>query len=167
ALREGVSIDDGHALARLVERHHVEVVPPRPADEARGYTLEIDGEPVTEQLFTPTVNDLVSPVAAHPEVRAAVLPLQRRIAANGQVVMVGRDIGTVVMPDAELKLYLDASVEERARRRWEQEHVAGKARPLDAVLADVAERDRIDSERATAPLRPADDAVIVQTDGVP
>jgi cytidylate kinase len=165
ALREGVAIDDGQALACLVERHHVEVLPPRPADEARGYTLEIDGEPVTEQLFTPEVNDLVSPVAAHPEVRAAVLPLQRRIAARGQVVMVGRDIGTVVMPDAELKLYLDASVDERARRRWAEERERGRERPFEDVLADVRQRDSIDSTRATAPLKVAPDAIVLNTEG--
>jgi cytidylate kinase len=166
ALREGIPVDDAVALARLAEDFDVQVVPPHPADESRGYTLEIDGVPVTEQLFTPAVNDKVSPVAAHPEVRAVMLPLQRRIAANGRVVIVGRDIGTVVMPDADLKLYLDASVEERARRRWQEEQEGGRLRSFDEVLADVRQRDRIDSSRATAPLRAAPDAVVLNTEGL-
>jgi cytidylate kinase len=94
------------------------------------------------------------------------LPIQRRIAANGQVVIVGRDIGTVVMPDADLKLYLDASVEERARRRWQEEQERGRNRSFDEVLADVRQRDRIDSSRATAPLRAAADAVVLNTEGL-
>src|SRR5262249_61769721 len=82
------------------------------------------------------------------------------------VVMAGRDIGTVGMPEAELKLSLDASLDERARRRFEQEHASGRGRPLDEVVADVRQRDRLDSERATSPLRPADDAVVLLTDGL-
>lgn len=167
ALREGISTADGPALAGLAQRFAIRVRPPRGADRSRGYTLEVDGDPITEQLFTPDVNQAVSPTAAHPEVRAGMLPLQRRIAAEGRVVMVGRDIGTVVMPDAELKIYLDASPEERARRRWTEEHERGRARPFEDVLVDVRERDRIDSSRATAPLRPADDAMVLDTEGLP
>lgn len=166
ALREGTSVEDGPALAGLARRFAIAVNPPGEADRARGYTLAIDGQRVTEQLFSPEVNDAVSPVAAHPAVRAAVLPLQRAIASRGDVVMVGRDIGTVVMPDAELKLYLDASAEERARRRWAEEHQRGRQRPYADVLADVQQRDRIDSSRATAPLRAADDAVLLNTEGL-
>ena len=81
--------------------------------------------------------------------------------------MVGRDIGTVVMPDAELKIYLDASVEERARRRWEEEAGKGRARPFEEVLADVRQRDEIDSTRATAPLKSAPDAIVLNTEGFP
>lgn len=165
ALRERIPIDDGSALAALADRFAIRVAPPREPDRARGYTLEVDGQPITEQLFTAEVNDKVSPVAAHPEVRAAVLPIQRQVAAHGDVVMVGRDIGTVVMPDADLKIYLDASVEERARRRWDEERGRGRNRSFGEVLADVRQRDRIDSSRATAPLRPADDAVVLNSEG--
>jgi cytidylate kinase len=166
ALREQTPVDDGAALAQLADRFAVRAVPPRREDAGRGYTLEVDGEPITEQLFTPAVNEKVSSVAAHPEVRQAMLPLQRRIAENGRVVIVGRDIGTVVMPGAELKLYLDASVEERARRRWEEERQRGRQRTFDEVLADVRQRDEIDSSRATAPLRAAPDAVLLNTEGL-
>jgi cytidylate kinase len=164
ALREQVPVDDGPTLARLVEQFDVRVVPPRPEDAPHGYTLLVDGEPITAQLFTPRVNDLVSPVSAHPPVRAAILPLQRRIAEAGRVVMVGRDIGTVVMPNADLKLYLDAPVEERARRRWTQERERGSQRSFEDVLADVRQRDEIDSSRAAAPLRAAPDARVLDTE---
>jgi cytidylate kinase len=160
ALRRGLAVDDGPGLARAAAAAAIEV---RPHPES-GYVVEIDGHDATEELFRPDVNAAVSTIAAHPEVRRELLPLQRRIGRAGAVVMVGRDIGTVVLPEAELKLYLDASPAERARRRWEQERQKGGDRPYAAVLADVRQRDRIDSERATAPLRPAADATILDTD---
>lgn len=159
ALERGTAPTDGPALAALARAANVAVEP----HPDRGYLVKIDGHEVTERLFTADVNANVSPVAAHAEVRRELLPLQRRIAERGRVVMVGRDVGTVVLPHAELKIYLDASVEERARRRWEQE---AQRRSLHDVLGDVARRDRLDSERATAPLRPADDAVVIDTDGL-
>lgn len=167
ALAAGIGTVEADRLARLASEADLRFEPPADPDDPRGYALSIDGRDVTDELFTPIVNQTVSPVASQPAVRAALLPLQRRIAAAGRIVMAGRDIGTTVMPDADLKLYLDASVEERARRRWAQERAAGGVRTLESVLADVRERDRIDSARAASPLRPADDAVIVQTDGVP
>jgi cytidylate kinase len=159
ALGQGVAPSDGPALAALAAAAAI-VVEPHPE---RGYRVRLDGRDVTEQLFSAEVNASVSPVAAHAEVRRELLPLQRRIARDGRVVMVGRDVGTVVLPNADLKLYLDASDEERARRRWEQEQ---RRRSLAHVLADVRQRDRIDSERAASPLRPADDAVVIDTDGM-
>ena len=159
ALERGVPPSDAAALAAIVRAADIQVEP----HPERGYLVRIGGREVTERLFSAEVNASVSPVAAHPEVRHELLPLQRRIARPGRVVMVGRDVGTVVLPDAELKLYLDASASERARRRWEQE---GRRRSLEDVLADVRHRDRLDSERATAPLRPADDAVVIDTDGL-
>jgi cytidylate kinase len=105
----------------------------------------------------------VSQVSTYPGVRAALVAQQRRLASRGRIVMVGRDIGTVVLPDAPLKIYLDASAEERARRRWQEEQARGGMRPYDAVLAEVRRRDQIDSTRAVAPLRPASDAVIVDS----
>jgi cytidylate kinase len=96
-------------------------------------------------------------------VRAALVAQQRRLASRGCIVMVGRDIGTVVLPDAPLKIYLDASAEQRAQRRWLEEQARGGQRPYDAVLTEVRRRDEIDSTRAVAPLRPASDAVIVDS----
>ncbi len=105
----------------------------------------------------------VSPVSAYPGVRAALTAQQRRIGSAGRVVMVGRDIGTVVMPDADLKIYLDAAVEERARRRYREMIARGEPADYDAVLRGMQRRDVIDSTRATAPLRPAPDAVVLDT----
>lgn len=158
ALREGIAPSDGSALAALARRVDIDVRP--------GSVVLVGGHDVTERLFTPQVNEHVSTVAAHAELRAELLPLQRRIAESGRIVMIGRDVGTVVLPSAELKLYLDASVEERARRRWEQEHQRGGTRGLEEVMADVRNRDRLDVERATSPLRPADDAQTLDTDGM-
>lgn len=166
AHERGVGISDGAALARLADEASLEVIPPPTADDARGYAVLLDERDVTESLFAPAVNEHVSEVSAHPEVRKAVLPLQRRIAAAGSVVMVGRDIGTVVMPDADLKIYLDASPDVRARRRWAQEKETGRSRTLKDVTADVHNRDETDSSRTTAPLVPADDAIIIKTDSL-
>jgi cytidylate kinase len=157
ALERGVPPTDGAALAALAAAAELRFEP----HPELGYRVLLDGRDVTAHLASAEVNASVSVVAAHPELRRELLPIQRRIARDGRVVMVGRDIGTVVLPEAELKLYLDASDQERARRRWEQE---GKRRSIEDVLADVRRRDRLDSERATAPLRPADDAVLVDTD---
>jgi len=159
ALRHGVAVSDGERLTSLVGAADLELEP----GGSRGFQLFLGGEDVTAALFEAYVNEAVSPVAAHAGVRAALLPIQRRLAAAGRVVMVGRDIGTVVMPGAELKLYLDASLEERALRRWEQE---GRAREFSAVLEDVRGRDLLDSERASSPLRAASDAVVLMTDGM-
>lgn len=164
ALRHGIALSEEDALARLARSAHIDVRPPNRPDDARGFSVYIEGADVTEELFSAPVNEAVSRVAAHPGVRSALLPLQRRIGQAGRVVMVGRDIGTVVLPDADLKLYLDASPEERARRRWQQE---ARRRRFEDVLIDVRRRDQLDSERATAPLRPADDAVVIATDDLP
>jgi cytidylate kinase len=123
----------------------------------------VEGEDVTWDLRRPEVEAHVSLVSAYPGVRAALLAQQRRIAAGGHVVMVGRDIGTVVLPNADLKIYLDASPEERARRRYLELRGRGQSADYEEILAAMQQRDQIDSQRATAPLRPADDAVIVDS----
>ncbi len=105
-------------------------------------------------------------MAAYGGVRAAMVAQQRRIAARGAIVMVGRDIGTVVLPDAELKVFLVASAEERVRRRWLEEQARAGSRTFDEVLAEIRRRDEIDSTRAIAPLRPAEDAIIVDSTGL-
>lgn len=125
----------------------------------------LDGKNITDQLHSPEVDKIVSTVAAYPAVRTALTRQQRRIGLQGRVVMVGRDIGTVVMPDAELKIYLVASAETRAKRRYLEnlsKHINSES--YETILADIIKRDKDDSERAVAPLRPADDAVIIHTD---
>jgi cytidylate kinase len=138
-----------------------------PETGATGPTrVEVDGEEATPFLRTPEVERNVSAVSAVPEVRRQMVALQRRLAEHGPVVMAGRDIGTVVLPDAALKLYLDASAETRAARRAEELARKGTQRPYATVLEETRARDAIDSGRETSPLRPADDAVIIATDGL-
>lgn len=162
ALRRGVPIDDEAAVTALAERVRIDVLRPT-VDDGRQYTVLLDGEDVTWDLRTPEVDAHVSPVSAYPGVRQALLEQQRRIAANGRVVMTGRDIGTVVLPDAELKIYLDASAEVRARRRWLELRERGQDIPFEDVLASMQRRDQIDSGRAVAPLRAAPDAVVIDS----
>jgi cytidylate kinase len=122
-----------------------------------------DGEDVTWEARSAEVDAHVSIVSLYRRVRDALTAQQRRIAERGRVVMVGRDIGTVVLPDADLKLYITASVEERARRRWLECKEQGRNDTYEEILASMKRRDRIDSGREIAPLRPADDAIIVDT----
>ena len=161
ALREGIPVSEGAALTQLVRRLDLEVRPATVAD-GRPFDLLVNGEDLTGLLRTTSVDAAVSAVAATPGVRAALLPVQRALASKGRVVMVGRDIATVVAPDAELKIYLDASSEERARRRHAE---IGASRTYDEVLADLLRRDAADSSRATAPLAKAADAIVIETDG--
>jgi cytidylate kinase len=125
----------------------------------------VDGVDVTASVHGPEVDRLVSMLAAIPEVRSSLLERQRALAAEGAIVMAGRDIGTVVVPDADLKIYLDASVEERARRRAEQRRVDPTAPEGEAILSALRTRDELDTSRETAPLRVAPDARIISTDG--
>jgi cytidylate kinase len=162
ALRSGVDSQDASGLAALTDAHVIDVEP-RPSSDT-GYAVLIDGRDATRELRLPEVAGMVSPVSAHGEVRAAVLPPQRRIADRGNVVMVGRDIGTVVLPGADLKIFLDASAEARARRRFRERLAWGEQTAYSAVLETVRSRDAIDAGRAVAPLRAAPDAVIVNTD---
>jgi CMP/dCMP kinase len=161
AVDSGVSVDDGPALAALAGEHTIDV---RPRDDATGPAVLIDGREITGALQDPRIDRAVSPVSAHPAVRDALLPHQRRPAERGNVVMAGRDIGTVVLPDADLKIYLDASAEARARRRLRERLARGEAADFAEVLAAVRARDAHDSRRATAPLAKARDAVVVSTD---
>jgi CMP/dCMP kinase len=133
-------------------------------DDGRQVDVLLDSDDVTNRLRTPDIDRNVSEVSAHLAVREALLDKQREIGRSGLVVMVGRDIGTVVLPDAELKIFLDASPEERARRRCEQLALASKPIPFGDVLEDMYRRDQIDSQRDVAPLRPADDALIIDSD---
>jgi cytidylate kinase len=162
AQARGAAIADEAAVTALAAAADIDVLPAATAD-GRQYTVLVDGEDVTWAIREPAVANYVSQVSAYPGVRAALVAQQRRLAARGRIVMVGRDIGTVVLPDAPLKFYLDASAEERARRRWLEEQARGGQRSYEEVLAEVRSRDEIDSTRAVAPLRPAADAVIVDS----
>jgi len=164
ALREGVSPANGPALARLAESRHLDIVPPSSRD-GRLYDVLLDGEDVTWAIRDPNVEAHVSEVAAHPEVRQALLAPQRRI-ATGRVVIVGRDIGSVVVPDAGVKVFLQASLEERARRRFRELEGRGLPASLDEVKRDLERRDEIDSNRHASPLRIPEGALIVDTDGM-
>jgi cytidylate kinase len=166
ALRSGISPADEQSLARLASDTEISVRPPSLQD-GRLYDVRLNGEDVTWSLRDPEVGAIVSRVAEHANVRAALLPLQRAIASAGPVVMVGRDIGTVVVPDAGLKIYLDATPEERARRRFQEGAERGSNQSFEAVLRETLHRDEIDRSRDTAPLRPAQDAVQIDTDGIP
>lgn len=163
ALRRGVDLTDVAALGALAEGINMRVAPP-PAGSSEYATIHVDGEDATPFLRTPEVERAVSAVSAVPAVRRRLVELQRQLAANQPVVMAGRDIGTVVLTDARLKVFLDASPETRAERRTAELARRGRARPYCDVLAETLERDRLDSSRTDSPLRPADDAARLATD---
>lgn len=164
-IRAGITVDDEEAVTQFAQRVHIDVGPPSVADGRKEDVL-LDGEDVTWAIREPAVEKWVSRVSAYAGVRKAMTELQRRIGKRGKVVMVGRDIGTVVMPDADLKIYLDASLEERAKRRYLELVQRGETVKFEEVLASLKRRDRIDTSREIAPLRPAEDAVILNTDGL-
>ena len=160
-LRAGVSPSDASAVPELLKSIRVSV-----RYEGEEQHMLLNGEDVTDRLRTPEISAAASAVSALPEVRAFLLQTQRDLAAAGGVVMDGRDIGTVVLPEAELKIFLTASPEERARRRWLELREKGIGQPYEQVLAEMNERDRRDSTRAEAPLRAAEDAVLLDTTGM-
>ncbi len=163
ALRDQVDINDGGAVTRLAQRVEIDVHPSKIGD-GRVNDVLLNGQDVTWEIRRPEVESNVSIVAAYPGVRHEMTVKQRQIGLRGHVVMAGRDIGTVVFPDAELKIYLDASAEERARRRFSENQARGFTLPYDEILASMRRRDEIDSTREVAPLRPAEDAVLVDSD---
>jgi len=157
-LRQGVDLADDARLARLVESIEIDL------QENNG-TLEVllDGINVADEIRTPEVSQLASKVSALKIVRARMLDLQRGMGKRGSVVAEGRDIGTVVFPNAEVKIFLDASAEERARRRCAELRAAGRPADLSETLREMEERDKRDSERDLAPLRMADDALRIDS----
>jgi cytidylate kinase len=163
AQRLGVPPDDARRLARIAADLRVDVSRPS-VDDGRLCDIWLDGVDVTWELRTPAVDRAVSEVSAHPAVRAALIEQQRRIGRSGLVVMVGRDIGSVVLPDAELKVYLDASPEERARRRGVQLREAGQPADVAMLLREIVRRDAEDSQRAASPLRVPDGALVIDSD---
>lgn len=161
AMRRGVPLDDGPAVAALAPQ--VELA----ADAAgRLSRVRVGGRDVTRSVRSAAVDRRVSEAAGQPAVRGALVGLQRDLAADGAIVMVGRDIGTVVLPDAEVKVYLDASGRERARRRAVERRLDPAGPEAAAILEDLRRRDAADAGRTVAPLRPAGDAIIVDTDGM-
>jgi CMP/dCMP kinase len=165
ALEDQVAADDGPRLAALAGELEVVVRPPS-IDDGRKLDVIFRDRDVTWELRSPEVDSILSQISALPEVRRALLQPQRRIGNSGRVIMVGRDIGTVVMPDADLKIYLEASPEERARRRYEETLDSENAQVYEQVLEALTQRDRLDSERASSPLKPAADAMVVRSDDI-
>jgi len=164
AQRRGIDPDDGEHLATLAREVRVNIGPPTVRD-GRAYTVLLDGDDVTWAIRAPEIDRSVSQVARVPGVREALVEQQRALASRGRLVMVGRDIGTVVLPNADRKVFLTASASERAKRREDELRARGQVRPRQELLQEILRRDRLDSEREVAPLRAAEDAIIVQTDG--
>jgi CMP/dCMP kinase len=158
-LRAGVGLDDANSIAAVAAGAKLAVG--YDPDEDRSY---LAGEDVSTEIRGDEVTRAVSAVSAVPAVRTRLVELQRQLAAGaGSVVVEGRDIGTVVLTDADVKIFLTASAQERARRRNDQNITSGLGDDYEAVLADVQRRDHLDSTRAVSPLRAADDAVVVDT----
>lgn len=154
--RARISLDDLEAIAELLENTALDVT----ADQR----VLLDGEDVTAEIRKPLVNNLVSPVSTIPLVRRKLVQMQQAIAARSRgIVMDGRDIGTRVLPDADLKIYLDATLTERARRRFKEQLERNIHLTFEEVEAELKERDRIDSERADSPLTVAADACVIDT----
>jgi cytidylate kinase len=159
ALHDGVDLGGDAAVAALGERAAFDV------EDGR---VGIDGHDVRTAIRTPEIDKAAAAVARHPAVRRVLVARQRAYGEGGGVVMEGRDIGTVVFPDADVKIYLDASPDERARRRAaDPAHTSSKSAPLSEVATALAERDRSDSTRAVSPLAVAPDATVIDTTGVP
>ena len=162
-LSRHVEVSDPTEVAAVAHQPDVEIT-----TAPEGQTVTCDGIDVTEDIRSQRVTSAVSAVSAVPEVRARLVDLQRQVVADALaaevgIVVEGRDIGTVVLPDADVKIFLTASAETRARRRNDQNVAAGLPDDYDTVLADVMRRDHLDSTRAVSPLRAADDAVILDT----
>lgn len=164
-LNRGVDINNINAVSQLAENLLIEVKSGGPPD-GRKCTVLADGRDITWEIRSPEVEAAIGRVSSYPRVRAALTAQQRRIAANGSIVMVGRDIGTVVLPEADLKIFMRASARERARRRYEELSAQGKPADFDRILAAIVERDRQDQEKPISPMVPAADAVIIDTDNL-
>lgn len=163
ALQRGIDVRDEAAVTALAEQTQIDVTPPSKYD-GRAEDVLVSGQDITWEIRRRKVEANVSIVSAYRGVRRALGRQQRRIGQRGKVVMVGRDIGTVVLPEADLKIYLDATAEQRARRRYEEIIGRGGRADYEEILAKVIERDRIDSTRNIAPLRAAEDAIVLDSD---
>ncbi|HAG07148.1 MAG TPA: (d)CMP kinase [Peptococcaceae bacterium] len=160
ALRQGVNMDDFSGLAAVARKSNVAFI-----ETPNGYRTYLNGEDVTEAIREPAVSRVVSLVARVPELRRHLVQTQRQMAAKGGIVMEGRDIGTCVLPWADRKFFITASVEERARRRYEELLSRGVQVSLQELISEIEERDRLDRSRAVAPLVAAADALVIDTTG--
>lgn len=158
ALEQGIDLEDGQRLGELMTSLDIRLTPGE-----NGQRVFIGEREVTESIRSSEVTNNVSFVAKHAQVRSALVEMQRRLAESGGIVMDGRDIGTVVLPDAELKVFMTATVEERASRRHRENVSRGMDSDLEALQAEIALRDKRDSEREVSPLRQADDAIYLDT----
>ena len=163
ALQRHISLEDEEALANLAAKTKIELSPPTVTD-GRLYSVFVDDQDVTWQIREPAVDATVSLVAKLAKVRAVLVEKQRKTARAGHIVVEGRDIGTVVFPEADLKVYLMASAGERGRRRYRQLGERGEQVEYETVMHNLRKRDDIDSQRDASPLRPAADAKIIHTD---
>lgn len=162
ALKDGVSLDDAGALGSLAQTHKISFG--HCAGDPVPRAVYIDGEDITNSIRTAEIDKAVSPVSATPQVREALVAQQQAIGSEGNYVVEGRDIGTVVFPEAELKIFLTASPEERAHRRVRQNVDRGVGSiDYDEVLADIIRRDEVDSNRETSPLKPAEDSIHIDS----
>jgi len=162
-LKRGMDVKNEAVVTQLAQEVPIEVSPPS-LEDGRTCDVVVDGLDITWEIGKPEIDSNVSTVAAYPGVRTALSIQQRRIGKRGRVVMVGRDIGTIVLPEADLKIYLDASPEQRARRRYDEILSRGGKASYEEILAKVIQRDRIDSTRIVAPLKAAKDAIILDSD---
>lgn len=163
ALDHDIDVRNEAAVTALAENTQIDIAPASKSD-GRACDVLVAGKDITWETRLPEVDANVSVVSAYRGVRAALSQQQRRIGQRGRVVMVGRDIGTVVLPEADLKIYLDATARERAKRRYEEIIARGGQADYEEILAKVIERDRIDSTRDVAPLKAASDALVLDSD---
>jgi cytidylate kinase len=165
ALQRGIQVEDQDKVTDLAQRLRIDIKQSLNAS-TNGYRVFVDDYDVTEEIRKPDVDAQVSIVSAYPGVREALSIKQRKIGLRGKIVMVGRDIGTVVLPEADIKFFLEASLSERARRRYIESQRRGDTNSEQEILESMVQRDRIDSTREIAPLKPAKDAIIVNTDAL-
>lgn len=157
----GISLDDKAAVMEMLTKLNIELK----CNESGEQHMYLDGKDVSRDIRLPEVSMLASKVSAIPEVRAFLVDMQRDMAKKYDVIMDGRDIGTVILPDADLKIFLTADVNDRAQRRYEELRTKGMLTPFDEVLAEMKQRDEQDTLRAAAPLKAAEDAVMLDTSG--
>jgi len=165
ALHHDMNLRDEDSITQMAQSAQIDIRQPSKND-GRACDILVGEKDITWDVRSGDVDANVSLVSAYAGVRKALSEQQRRIGLRGKVVMVGRDIGTVVLPEADLKVYMDASAEERARRRYDEIIERGEKADYDEILKKMIERDRLDSTRAVAPLRPAEDAIVLDTDNM-
>jgi cytidylate kinase len=164
-LELGLDPADEAAVTALARAINLDIAPADGYDDGRFYTVLLDENDITWQIRSAPVDVNVSQISAYQNVRKELVKRQRAIAARGDTVVVGRDIGTVVLPEAPLKLYIVASAEERARRRWRETIDRGGKADFDKILQDIIRRDQFDGQRLHSPMRPAEDAILIDTSG--